>query len=50
VVRSDVALVTHGENTNAPIADDQKVQLYELMTAIRKKDLEENDPEYTPEK
>ncbi|TID14190.1 ACN9-domain-containing protein [Venturia nashicola] len=32
------------------MSDDQKVQLYELMTAIRKKDLEENDPEYTPDK
>jgi hypothetical protein len=38
------------QHTDASIADDQKVQLYELMTAIRKKDLEENDPEYTPEK
>lgn len=38
------------EDADAPIVDDQKVQLYELMTAIRKKDLEENDPEYTPDK
>jgi hypothetical protein len=29
--------------------DEQKYQLYELMTAIRKKELEENDPEKTQE-
>lgn len=29
--------------------DDQKVQLYELMTEIRKRELEENDPEYKPQ-
>jgi hypothetical protein len=29
--------------------DEQIAQLYELMQAIRKQELEENDPEYTPE-
>jgi hypothetical protein len=30
--------------------DQQIAQLYELMQAIRKRDLEENDPEYEPDK
>lgn len=29
--------------------DQQIGQLYELMQAIRKQELEENDPEYKPE-
>jgi hypothetical protein len=32
----------------APVVDDQKVQLYELMVEIRKRELEENDPENVP--
>lgn len=29
------------------LIDQQLGQLYELMTAIRKQELEENDPEYS---
>ena len=30
------------------ILDEQLAQLYELMNAIREKELSENDPEYEP--
>jgi len=32
------------------LADQQIAQLYELMQAIRKQELEENDPEYKPDR
>ncbi|KAF2198971.1 ACN9-domain-containing protein [Delitschia confertaspora ATCC 74209] len=32
------------------LSDQQISQLYELMQAIRKQELEENDPEFDPEK
>ncbi|KAF2433715.1 acetate non-utilizing protein 9, mitochondrial [Tothia fuscella] len=38
------------QHTFERMSDEQKYQLYELMTAIRKKELEENDPEYSPDK
>lgn len=38
-----------GQTTDGSKTDDQKVQLYELMTEIRKRELEENDPEFTPQ-
>lgn len=31
-----------------PSTDEQLAQMYELMQAIRKQELEDNDPEYTP--
>ncbi|KAL9527994.1 Succinate dehydrogenase assembly factor [Sphaerulina musiva] len=30
------------------MSDEQLAQMYELMQAIRKQELEDNDPEYTP--
>jgi hypothetical protein len=33
----------------AKMSDEQIAQMYELMRAIREKELVENDPEYVPE-
>ena len=38
-----------GHETNHYESDQQIGQLYELMQAIRKKEMEANDPEFKPE-
>ena len=38
------------ETDYGPNADQQLGQMYELMSAIRKQELEQNDPEFDPTK
>ncbi|GAB7353868.1 hypothetical protein MBLNU459_g4227t2 [Dothideomycetes sp. NU459] len=41
------AVLRHGIQANMQL-DEQIAQMYELMNAIREKELQENDPEYLP--